>query len=279
MGTENASSSCFPSFSTSAPRWTYEYDVFLSFRGADTRKKFTSHLYEALKRNGIITFRDDESLDRGAFIKPELLKAIEESKIAVVIFSRDYASSSWCLTELAKVYECLDKKKLTVLPVFHDVDPSDVRKLRGTLRMPLKNISLITLRMCKLGKMLWRKLLVSLDGIYGMSKNLFLLFCVLCFCFFYFPLLSLFGHMTTFIVSCILQTYEKIICSNCTLVEKHCMHNLYHIWVPLLLLNKAKILLLMNVLSLSSSASKLMFWYIFLQAWINSYRKNHSEDK
>ncbi|KAK9995179.1 hypothetical protein SO802_024882 [Lithocarpus litseifolius] len=133
MGTENASSSCFPSSSsTSAPRWTYEYDVFLSFRGSDTRKKFTSHLYEALKRNGITTFRDNESLDRGAFIKPELLKAIEESKIAVVIFSRDYASSSWCLTELAKIVECMDKKKLTVLPVFHDVDPSDVRKLRGT---------------------------------------------------------------------------------------------------------------------------------------------------
>ena len=134
MGTENASSSCFPSSSssTSAPRWTYVYDVFLSFRGSDTRKKFTSHLYEALKRNGIITFRDDESLDRGAFIKPELLKAIEESKIAVVIFSRDYASSSWCLTELAKVYECMGKKKLIVLPVFHDVDPRDVRKLRGT---------------------------------------------------------------------------------------------------------------------------------------------------
>ena len=132
MGTENSSSSCFPSSSTSTPRWTYEYDAFLSFRGSDTRKKFTSHLYEALKRNGITTFRDDESLDRGAFIKPELLKAIAESKIAVVIFSRDYASSSWCLTELAKVYECMDKKKLTVLPVFHDVDPSDVRKLRGT---------------------------------------------------------------------------------------------------------------------------------------------------
>ncbi|KAF3946647.1 hypothetical protein CMV_027109 [Castanea mollissima] len=132
MGTENASSSCFPSSSTSTPRWTYEYDVFLSFRGSDTRKKFTSHLYKALDQNGITTFRDDESLDRGAFIKPELLKAIEESKIAVVIFSRDYATSSWCLTELAKVYECMGKKKLIVLPVFHDVDPSDVRKLRGT---------------------------------------------------------------------------------------------------------------------------------------------------
>ena len=133
MGTENASSSCFPSSSSSiVPGWRYEYHVFISFRGSDTRKKFTSHLYEALKRNGITTFRDDESLERGEFISLELLRAIEESRFAVVVFSKNYASSSWCLTELAKIVECMDEKKLTVLPVFHDVDPSDVRKLRGT---------------------------------------------------------------------------------------------------------------------------------------------------
>nr|XP_023928563.1 TMV resistance protein N-like [Quercus suber] len=132
MGTENASSSsCFPS-SSIVPGWRYEYHVFLSFRGSDTRKKFTSHLYVALKRNGITTFRDDESLERGEFISPELMRAIEESRFAVVVFSKNYASSSWCLTELAKIVECMDKKKLTVLPVFYDVDPSDVRKLRGT---------------------------------------------------------------------------------------------------------------------------------------------------
>ncbi|XP_023879249.1 disease resistance protein RUN1 [Quercus suber] len=133
MGTENASSSsCFPSSSSIVPGWRYEYHVFISFRGSDTRKKFTSHLYEALKRNGITTFRDDESLERGQFISPELIRAIEESRFAVVIFSKNYASSSWCLTELAKIVECMDKKKLTVLPVFYDVDPSDVRKLSGT---------------------------------------------------------------------------------------------------------------------------------------------------
>ena len=133
MGTEKEASSCFPSSSSSiVPGLRYEYDVFLSFRGSDTRKKFTSHLYEALKRNGITTFRDDESLERGEFISPELMRAIEESRFAVVIFSKDYASSSWCLAELAKIVECMDKKKLIVLPVFYDVDPSDVRKLRGT---------------------------------------------------------------------------------------------------------------------------------------------------
>lgn len=38
---------------------TYKYDVFLSFRGKDSRNSFVSHLYFALKQKGILTFKDD----------------------------------------------------------------------------------------------------------------------------------------------------------------------------------------------------------------------------
>ncbi|XP_059429295.1 disease resistance protein RUN1-like [Corylus avellana] len=116
--------------SSSLPRW--EWDVFLSFRGEDTRLNFTDHLYSALNKNGIRTFRDDEKLERGKPISPELLKVIEESRFAVIILSRNYALSKWCLDELAKIVECMKEERLRVLPVFYDVDPSDVRKQRGS---------------------------------------------------------------------------------------------------------------------------------------------------
>ena len=131
MGTESAFSSS-PSPSSSTPGCNYEYDVFLSFRGAETRKTFTDHLYTALNKKGIYTFRDDEQLERGTFINEELSKAIKKSRFAIVVLSNDYASSSWCLTELAEIVECMEMKKLTVLPVFHYVDPSDVRNQRET---------------------------------------------------------------------------------------------------------------------------------------------------
>ena len=118
------------SSSTSSRRWVY--DVFLSFRGKDTRNNFTDHLYTALKQKGVFTFRDNEGLERGKSISLELLKAIEESKFAIVILSRNYASSTWCLDELAKIVECMKQMKMTVLPIFYDVDPSDVRKQMGT---------------------------------------------------------------------------------------------------------------------------------------------------
>ena len=130
MVTESASSSSPSSSSTSG--CNYEYEVFLSFRGTETRKTFTHDLYTALKKKGIYTFRDDEQLERGTFINEELSKAIKESRFAIVIISNDYASSSWCLTELAEIVECMEMKKLTILPVFHYVDPSDVRNQRGT---------------------------------------------------------------------------------------------------------------------------------------------------
>ncbi|XP_075657271.1 TMV resistance protein N-like isoform X2 [Castanea sativa] len=126
MGTKSASSS------SSSTTSGFKYDVFLSFRGSDTRKNFTDHLYAALNQKGIFTFRDDEKLERGTFIAPELLRAIEESRFAVVIISQDYASSRWCLVELAKIVECMEKERLIVLPVFHYIDPSDVRNLRKT---------------------------------------------------------------------------------------------------------------------------------------------------
>ncbi|XP_065627379.1 disease resistance protein RPV1 isoform X2 [Quercus suber] len=134
LAIENASSSSSSSSvpPSSTPGCKCEYDVFLSFRGTDTRNNFTDHLYYRLKQEGISTFRDDERLKQGTEINSGLLRAIDESKFAVVVLSKQYASSSWCLTELAKIVECMNKKKLTVLPVFHNVDPSDVRYQKGS---------------------------------------------------------------------------------------------------------------------------------------------------
>lgn len=118
--------------STSFPFPTqWKYDVFLSFRGDDTRKGFTDHLYSALERHGILTFKDDPELQKGKSISPELFSAIQESRFALIVLSKNYASSTWCLDELLKILECMEARK-TVLPIFYEVDPSDVRKQKGS---------------------------------------------------------------------------------------------------------------------------------------------------
>ncbi|KAJ9684897.1 hypothetical protein PVL29_017066 [Vitis rotundifolia] len=121
-----------PSSSSSQSTHQFTYEVFLSFRGEDTRHGFTDHLYEALISSGIRTFRDDEELERGGVISSELLRAIEESKIFVIIFSENYAASRWCLDELVKISECGATEERRILPIFYHVDPSQVRKQTGS---------------------------------------------------------------------------------------------------------------------------------------------------
>ncbi|KAM3738987.1 hypothetical protein ACB098_09G171800 [Castanea mollissima] len=105
------------------------FEVFLSFTGKDTRHGFISHLYHALCQRGIHTFIDD-NLTRGEEISMELLKTIENSAASIIVFSENYAFSTWCLDELAKIVECR-KKNQSVRPVFYKVDPSDIRKQKG----------------------------------------------------------------------------------------------------------------------------------------------------
>nr|XP_043633001.1 disease resistance protein Roq1-like [Erigeron canadensis] len=106
----------------------WPYDVFLSFRGVDTRNNFVDHLFAALHRAGLHTFKDDTMLGGGQPISEELLKAIRESRWAVVVFSKNYATSSWCLEELSNIMECHKQMGQMVLPVFYHVNPSDVRR-------------------------------------------------------------------------------------------------------------------------------------------------------
>lgn len=115
----------FGSSSFSIQKWNY--DVFLSFRGTDTRNNFTGHLYYALTQAGIKTFIDEQDLESGKQIRQELHRTIRESKMSIIVFSKNYASSRWCLDELVVILDCMRTKGQLVLPVFYDVEPSILR--------------------------------------------------------------------------------------------------------------------------------------------------------
>ncbi|WCJ30631.1 Disease resistance protein (TIR-NBS-LRR class) family [Euphorbia peplus] len=115
------------SFSDSGgSRWIY--DVFLSFRGNDIRKGFTGHLYAALCRSGFTTFTDEEKLEFSDGIGEASLKGIKESRLALILLSKDYAFSTWCLDELVQILKC--KKGDDVWPIFYNVDPSHVEEIK-----------------------------------------------------------------------------------------------------------------------------------------------------
>jgi hypothetical protein len=103
-----------------------QHDVFVSFRGKDIRGDFLSHLIEAFRQKKVKAFVDDE-LKRGDEIPQSLIRGIQGSLISLIIFSQDYASSCWCLEELVTILQCREKYGQIVIPIFYQVDPTDVR--------------------------------------------------------------------------------------------------------------------------------------------------------
>ena len=118
------------SSSSSSSALRCRYQVFINFRGEDTRTGFVSHLNKALRQKPINTFLDAEELRKGDRLS-ELLIAIRESRLSIVVFSQNYASSTWCLKELVEIMECHRTNEQIVLPIFYQVDPSDIRKHEG----------------------------------------------------------------------------------------------------------------------------------------------------
>ncbi|KAK9063619.1 hypothetical protein SSX86_017490 [Deinandra increscens subsp. villosa] len=137
-----------------------EARLFISYRGLDTRKKFVKQLSSALRQQRV--YKDD-LIPRGKSIGPSLFKAIRESKIAIIVFSENFADSDWCLNESAYIMKCRAERGLIVIPIFYHVDPSEVRKQKGKygaafLKHELENMD-------KVGS--WRKALVDAANIAG----------------------------------------------------------------------------------------------------------------
>ncbi|CAA7018247.1 unnamed protein product [Microthlaspi erraticum] len=99
-----------------------KYKVFVSFRGIDTRRTFVSHLLLSLFKGQFTSFKQEEEIPWNQPASSQALEAIQSSKIAIVVISKNYAASISCLDELAMIIEC----KLLVIPVLYEVDPSDV---------------------------------------------------------------------------------------------------------------------------------------------------------
>ncbi|KAL1224668.1 Disease resistance protein RPS6 [Cardamine amara subsp. amara] len=151
------------SSSSSSRNW--RYDVFPSFRGEDVRQSFLSHFLKELDRKLISAFKDNK-IEKGQTLDPVLKQAIKDSRIAIVIFSENYASSAWCLNELLEILKCKDEFNQLVIPIFYNIDPSHVRKQSGDFgKIFTKTCLSHNKTEAEIG--LWRKALTNVANIVG----------------------------------------------------------------------------------------------------------------
>ncbi|XP_052876342.1 TMV resistance protein N-like [Gossypium arboreum] len=122
----SSSSSSFPG--------QVKHQVFLSFRGEDTRLNFTAHLLKALKDSGLNVFFDEDTLEKGEPLSPAVSQGIAASNLSIIVLSKEYASSKSCLAEVSNIMDRKHTQKHIALPIFYHVDPSDVRNLGGSFK-------------------------------------------------------------------------------------------------------------------------------------------------
>jgi hypothetical protein len=110
------------------------YDVFLSHRGPDTKLGVVTDLHAEFKQAGLRAFMDCESIGIGQPSWECIEDALRKTPIAVVIFSKNFAQSPWCLKELHLIMNSPDIK---MIPIFYKVKsselqlPADFRLIEG----------------------------------------------------------------------------------------------------------------------------------------------------
>nr|XP_043618616.1 disease resistance protein RUN1-like [Erigeron canadensis] len=114
---------------------TFQGDNLVEMEIPESHKLWKGGGKKAFRRSGIIAFKDDKDIMVGEKISEELPKAIKESKFYMVIFSKKFADSYWCLNELVEILKICqnpeEEEKRAFYPVFYDVKPSEVREQKG----------------------------------------------------------------------------------------------------------------------------------------------------
>jgi len=115
-------------FESSSPKLPLMFDVLINFHGEDIRKKFVSHLDSSLSIVGITTFLHHENAVKPMHIQQPILHLC---RVAIVIFTKTYSESAWCLHQLEQIIKWHQTYCRHVLPVYYEIQPSDVRLQKG----------------------------------------------------------------------------------------------------------------------------------------------------
>lgn len=136
--------------------------VFLSFK-EETRNNFTCFLYEALKAQGFVAFMDKSDINIGDEVDLIIKEGIRNSMSAIIVFSQNYAYSTWCLDELVLILERKKNSRYFIMPIFYEVEIRDIKHQLGNYGLALEKHTVKHNH--KVEK--WRKALVEAGNIFG----------------------------------------------------------------------------------------------------------------
>jgi len=115
-------------FVSSTSKLPHMYDVLINFNGEDIHRKFVSHLDSGLSAAGLTTFLHHQNSVNDMDIQKPIL---DLCRIVIVVFTKTYSQSAWCLHQLHQIIKWHETYCRHVLPVYYEIQPSDVRLQKG----------------------------------------------------------------------------------------------------------------------------------------------------
>jgi len=115
-------------FASSTSKLPLIYDVLINFSGEDIQRKFVSHLGSAFSAVGFTTFLHHQNAVNPSHIQQPILNLC---RVAIVVFTKTYSQSAWCLNQLQQIIKWHETYGRHVLPVYYEIEPSDVRLQKG----------------------------------------------------------------------------------------------------------------------------------------------------
>jgi len=115
-------------FASSSSKLPRQYDVLINCDGEEIGRKFVSHLDSVLSTVGLTTLLHYDNAVKSTHIQQPILNLC---RIVIVVFTKTYSESAWCLHQLQQIIEWHQTYCRHVLPVYYEIQPSDVRLQKG----------------------------------------------------------------------------------------------------------------------------------------------------
>jgi len=157
-------------FASSSSKHPWMYDVLINFTGDDIRKKFVSHLDSALSAVGFTTFLHHQNAFKPMHIEGPIVNLC---RVAIVVFTKTYSESAWCLHQLQQIIQWHQTYCRHVLPVYYEIQPSDVRLQKGDFGKALKATAQQTFSGQQLehGMSKWSHALTKIANLFGWDES------------------------------------------------------------------------------------------------------------
>ncbi|KAK8464554.1 hypothetical protein PHAVU_010G024250 [Phaseolus vulgaris] len=157
-------------FASSSSKLPRKYDVLINFNGEEIQRKFVSHLDSALSAVGFTTFLHHPNAHNPLHFQQPILNL---SRVAIVVFTTAYSQSAWCLHQLQQIIKWHQTYCRHVLPVYYEIQPSDVRLQMGDFGKAFKATAEQAFSEQELehGMSMWSRALTKAANLFGWDES------------------------------------------------------------------------------------------------------------